>query len=85
MLCLGIVPVLKNYPWGATGLLLLLAFFGDFGYRTQRHVELEAWRHLPAPRMRFKTPTLPETTMKTQKGPYKEYSPSKRGLYGFPC
>ena len=26
--------------------------------------------------------TLPETNMETQKGPY---SPSKRGLYGFPC
>ena len=22
--------------------------------------------------------------METQKGPYKDYSPSKRGLYGFP-
>ena len=30
-------------------------------------------------------PTLPETNMETQKGPYKDYSPSKRGLYGFPC
>ena len=29
--------------------------------------------------------TLPETNMDTQKGPYKDYSPSKRGLYGFPC
>ena len=29
--------------------------------------------------------TLPETNMETQKGPYKDYSPSKRGLYGFPC
>ena len=28
--------------------------------------------------------TLPETNMETQKGPYKDYSPSKRGLYGFP-
>ena len=27
---------------------------------------------------------LPETNMETQKGPYKDYSPSKRGLYGFP-
>ena len=31
------------------------------------------------------TYTLPETNMETQKGPYKDYSPSKRGLYGFPC
>ena len=23
--------------------------------------------------------------METQKGPYKDYSPSKRVLYGFPC
>ena len=30
-------------------------------------------------------PTLPETNMETQKGPYKDYSPFKRGLYGFPC
>ena len=30
-------------------------------------------------------PTLPETNMETQKEPYKDYSPSKRGLYGFPC
>ena len=30
-------------------------------------------------------PTLPETNMETQKGPYKDHSPSKRGLYGFPC
>ena len=30
-------------------------------------------------------PTLLETNMETQKGPYKDYSPSKRGLYGFPC
>ena len=29
--------------------------------------------------------TLLETNMETQKGPYKDYSPSKRGLYGFPC
>ena len=29
--------------------------------------------------------TLPETNTQTQKGPYKDYSPSKRGLYGFPC
>ena len=25
--------------------------------------------------------TLPETNMETQKGPYKDYSPSKRGLW----
>ena len=35
-------------------------------------------------RLRF-GPTLPETNMETQKGPYKDYSSSKRGLYGFPC
>ena len=29
--------------------------------------------------------TLPETNMETQKGSYKDYSPSKRVLYGFPC
>ena len=29
--------------------------------------------------------TLPETNMETKKGPYKDYSPSKRVLYGFPC
>ena len=29
--------------------------------------------------------TLPETNMETQKGPYKDYSPSKRVLYRFPC
>ena len=29
--------------------------------------------------------TLPETNMETQKGPHKDYSPSKRVLYGFPC
>ena len=29
--------------------------------------------------------TLPETNMETQKGPYTDYSPSKRGLHGFPC
>ena len=29
--------------------------------------------------------TLPETNMETQKGPYKDYSPFKKGLYGFPC
>ena len=28
--------------------------------------------------------TLPETNMEAQKGPYKDYSPSKRALYGFP-
>ena len=29
---------------------------------------------------------LPETNMETQKGPpYNDYSPSKRGLIGFPC
>ena len=27
----------------------------------------------------------PKTNMETQKGPYKDYSPSKTGLYGFPC
>ena len=36
----------------------------------------------PRPKL---NPTLPETNMETQKGPYKDYSPSKRGLYGFPC
>ena len=30
-------------------------------------------------------PTLLETNMETQKGPYKDYSASKMGLYGFPC
>ena len=29
--------------------------------------------------------TLPETNMETQKGPDKDYSPFKGGLYGFPC
>ena len=29
--------------------------------------------------------TLPETNMETQKRPCKDYSPSKRGLHGFPC
>ena len=29
--------------------------------------------------------TLPETNMETQKGPNKDYSPSKRVPYGFPC
>ena len=29
--------------------------------------------------------TLPETNMETQKGPCKDYSPFKGGLYGFPC
>ena len=29
--------------------------------------------------------TLLETNMETQKGLYKDYSPSKRGLYEFPC
>ena len=29
--------------------------------------------------------TLPETNMETPKGPYKDYSPFKGGLYGFPC
>ena len=29
--------------------------------------------------------TLPGTNMEIQKRPYKDYSPSKRGLYGFPC
>ena len=29
--------------------------------------------------------TLPETNMETQKGPNKDYSPFKGGLYGFPC
>ena len=28
---------------------------------------------------------LPKTNMETKKGPYKDYSPSKRELYGFPC
>ena len=31
------------------------------------------------------TLTLLETDMETTKGTYKDYSPSKRGLYGFPC
>ena len=35
--------------------------------------------------MDYRDYTLPETNMETQKGPYKEYSPSKRRLYGFPC
>ena len=29
--------------------------------------------------------TLLETHMETQKGPNKDYSLSKMGLYGFPC
>ena len=34
---------------------------------------------------KLETTTLPETNMDTHKGPYEDYSPSKRGLYGFPC
>ena len=30
-------------------------------------------------------PTLLEINMETQKGPHKDYSSSKMGLYGFPC
>ena len=30
-----------------------------------------------------KTHTLPETNMEIQKGPYKDYSPLKRGYMGF--
>ena len=30
-------------------------------------------------------PYTPGTHMETQKGPYKDYSPCKMGLYGFPC
>ena len=33
----------------------------------------------------FLKATLLETNMETQKGPYKDYSPSKLGLYGLPC
>ena len=29
--------------------------------------------------------TLLETNVETQKRPYKDYSPSKMGLHGFPC
>ena len=29
--------------------------------------------------------TLRETNMETQKGPYKDYGPFKKVLYGFPC
>ena len=29
--------------------------------------------------------TLLGTNLETHKGPYKDYSPSKMGLYGFPC
>ena len=35
--------------------------------------------------MKIATVTLPETNMETQKGPYKDYSPFKGGLHGFPC
>ena len=31
------------------------------------------------------TLNLPEINMETPKGPYKDHSPFKRGLYGFPC
>ena len=34
---------------------------------------------------KYMTVTLPETNMETHKGPYEDYSPSRRGLYGFPC
>ena len=33
----------------------------------------------------FEVITLAETNMETQNGPYKDYSPSKRGLHRFPC
>ena len=29
--------------------------------------------------------TLPEINMEIEQKPYKDYSPSKRGVYGFPC
>ena len=35
--------------------------------------------------LRLRVFTLPETNMETQKGPYKDYSPLKGGLYGCPC
>ena len=38
--------------------------------------------HLQASPVEF---TLPESNMETQKGAYKDYSPFKRGLFGFPC
>ena len=38
-------------------------------------VEAYAWEYV----------TLPETNMEAQNGPYKDYSPFKGRLYGFPC
>ena len=36
-------------------------------------------------RFRKHANTLLGTNMETPKGPYKDYSPSNMGLYGFPC
>ena len=33
----------------------------------------------------LQTFALLETNLETPKGPYTDYSPSKRGLYGLPC
>ena len=42
------------------------------------------FKKYPQP-LNCKEVTLLETNMETQKRPYKDYSPSKMGLYGFPC
>ena len=35
----------------------------------------------PDPKLNFEAETFPETSMEAQKGPYKGYSPSKRGTW----
>ena len=60
-----------------TGLLLVR----DLSFGGSQH-----WEDVYNGEARFlETATLLVTNMETQKGPYKDYSPFKGGLYGFPC
>ena len=60
------------------------------GSTTKKHysvvVAAGCWRGMdPKGPSTQKLGTPPETNMETQKSPYKDYSPSKRGLHRFPC
>ena len=49
-----------------------------------KHIYKDSGKEVGSYYLGFTAYGLQETSMEGQKGPYKDYSPSKRWLYGFP-
>ena len=57
-----------------------------FSFRDYRdELEVIGRRDLKLDAAKLHLHSLPESNMETQKGPFKDSSPLKMGLYGFPC